>query len=160
MAKREFGHPNEMQKFVGQRLGSAYWVEVTQERINRFADATAIINGSMSTSSARRRTCRAARRSPTAFLTLSLIPMLSQQISHINNVRNGINYGCNKVRFTSPVPGPAPRGAPYQLLAADSMDGAACDSPIRLPSRSRDRSVRACVAETMSMSTQVGEARC
>lgn len=30
--------------------------------------------------------------------------MLSHQISHINNVRNGINYGCNKVRFTSPVP--------------------------------------------------------
>ena len=38
------------------------------------------------------------------FLTLSLIPMLNHQISHINNVRNGINYGCNKVRFTSPVP--------------------------------------------------------
>ena len=40
MAKREFGHPNEMQKYVGQEIGVSDWVEVTQERIDRFADAT------------------------------------------------------------------------------------------------------------------------
>ncbi len=40
MAKREFAHPNEMHKHVGQEIGVSDWVEVTQERINLFADAT------------------------------------------------------------------------------------------------------------------------
>ena len=40
MAKREFAHPNEMPKYVGQEIGVSDWVEVTQERINKFADAT------------------------------------------------------------------------------------------------------------------------
>ena len=55
------------------------------------------------------------------YLTLSLIPMLNHQISHINNVRNGINYGCNKVRFTSPVPAGAKVRARAKLIAADPM---------------------------------------
>ena len=60
------------------------------------------------------------------FLTLSLIPMLNHQISHINNVRNGINYGCNKVRFTSPVPAGSRVRARAKLIAADPMTRAAC----------------------------------
>ena len=40
MAKREFAHPNEMPKYVGQEIGVSDWVEVTQDRINKFADAT------------------------------------------------------------------------------------------------------------------------
>ena len=46
--------------------------------------------------------------------------MLNHQISHINNVRNGINYGCNKVRFTSPVPAGSRVRARAKLLAADA----------------------------------------
>ena len=52
-----------------------------------------------------------------------LIPMLNHQISHINNVRNGINYGCNKVRFTSPVPAGSKVRARAMLVAANPMTG-------------------------------------
>ena len=40
MAKREFSHPNEMHKHVGEEIGVSDWVEVTQERIDQFAEAT------------------------------------------------------------------------------------------------------------------------
>ena len=40
MAKREFAHPNEMHKYVGQEIGVSDWVEVSQDRINQFAEAT------------------------------------------------------------------------------------------------------------------------
>src|SRR5881227_1060083 len=40
MAKREFAHPNEMQKYVGQEIGVSDWVEVNQDRINQFTEAT------------------------------------------------------------------------------------------------------------------------
>jgi hypothetical protein len=84
------------------------------------------------------------------FLTLSLIPMLNHQISHINNVRNGINYGCNKVRFTSPVPaGSRVRAAPSCRRRSDGRRRRAADQPG--DHRDRGTGAPACVAETMSI---------
>ena len=104
MAKREFAHPNEMHKYVGQEIGVSDWVEVTQDRINQFADATGDHQWIHIDVERAKKDMPGGKTIAHGFLTLSLIPMLSHQISHINNVRNGINYGCNKVRFPSPVP--------------------------------------------------------
>ena len=104
MAKREFAHPNEMHKYVGQEIGVSDWVEVTQERINQFAEATGDHQWIHVDVERAKKDMPGGKTIAHGFLTLSLIPMLNHQISHINNVRNGINYGCNKVRFTSPVP--------------------------------------------------------
>ncbi len=65
--------------------------------------------------------------------------MLSHQISHINNVRNGINYGCNKVRFTSPVQAGSKVRARAKLIAADPMD----KGGVRLTNRGDHRNRRA-----------------
>ena len=123
MAKREFGHPNEMHKYVGQEIGVSDWVEITQERINRFADATGDHQWIHVDVERARKDMPGGKTIAHGFLTLSLIPMLNHQISHINNVRNGINYGCNKVRFTSPVPAGSKVRARTKLLAADPMEG-------------------------------------
>ena len=104
MAKREFAHPNEMHKYVGQEIGVSDWVEVSQERINLFADATGDHQWIHVDVERAKKDMPGGKTIAHGFLTLSLIPMLNHQISHINNVRNGINYGCNKVRFTRPVP--------------------------------------------------------
>ena len=104
MAKREFAHPNEMQKHVGEEIGVSDWVEITQERINLFAEATGDHQWIHCDVERAKKDMPGGKTIAHGFLTLSLIPMLNHEISHINNVRNGINYGCNKVRFTSPVP--------------------------------------------------------
>ncbi|MDP1910428.1 MAG: MaoC family dehydratase, partial [Hyphomicrobium sp.] len=85
------------------------------------------------------------------FLTLSLIPMLNHQISHINNVRNGVNYGCNKVRFTSPVPAGSRVRARAKQIAAYPMDkgGERLTKHITIELESQERP--ACIAETMSI---------
>ena len=123
MAKREFAHPNEMQKYVGQEIGVSDWVEVSQDRINQFAEATGDHQWIHVDVERAKKDMPGGKTIAHGFLTLSLIPMLNHQISHINNVRNGINYGCNKVRFTSPVPAGAKVRARTKLLAADPMDG-------------------------------------
>ncbi len=66
-------------------------------------------------------------------------------------MRNGINYGCNKVRFTSPVPAGAKVRARAKLIAADPMDkgGVRSDQPGHHRDRGQERP--ACVAETMSI---------
>ena len=103
MAKREFAHPNEMQKYVGQEIGVSDWVEISQERIDQFAEATGDHQWIHVDVERAKKDMPGGKTIAHGYLTLSLIPMLNHQISHINNVRNGINYGCNKVRFTSPV---------------------------------------------------------
>lgn len=151
MAKREFAHPNEMQKYVGQEIGVSDWVEITQERINLFADATGDHQWIHVDVERAKKDMPGGKTIAHGFLTLSLVPMLSQQISHINNVRNGINYGCNKVRFTSPVQAGSKVRARAKLIAAEPMDkgGVRLTNQVTIEIEGQERP--ACVAETMSI---------
>ncbi len=151
MAKREFSHPSEMQRHVGEEIGVSDWVEITQERINLFADATGDHQWIHIDVERAKKDMPGGKTIAHGFLTLSLIPMLSQQISHINNVRNGINYGCNKVRFTSPVQAGSKVRARAKLIAADPMDkgGVRLTNQVTIEIEGQDRP--ACVAETMSI---------
>ncbi len=151
MAKREFSHPSEMQKHVGEEIGLSDWVEITQERINLFADATGDHQWIHVDVERAKKDMPGGKTIAHGFLTLSLIPMLSQQISHINNVRNGINYGCNKVRFTSPVQAGSKVRARAKLIAADPMDkgGVRLTNQVTIEIEGQERP--ACVAETMSI---------
>jgi len=151
MAKREFAHPNEMQNYVGQEIGVSDWVEITQERINLFADATGDHQWIHVDVERAKKDMPGGKTIAHGFLTLSLVPMLSQQISHINNVRNGINYGCNKVRFTSPVQAGSKVRARAKLIAAEPMDkgGVRLTNQVTIEIEGQERP--ACVAETMSI---------
>ena len=86
---------------VGQEVGVSDWLQITQERVNQFADATGDhqwIHVDVE---------RAMREigGPIAhgYLTLSLIPFLSAGMLPVKGVTRGINYGSDKVRFTSMV---------------------------------------------------------
>lgn len=151
MARREFAHPNEMHKYVGQEIGVSDWVAITQERIDQFAEATGDHQWIHVDVERARKDMPGGKTIAHGFLTLSLIPMLNHQISHINNVRNGINYGCNKVRFVNPVQAGSRVRARARLLAADPRD----DGGVRLTNEMtieiEGQEKPACVAETMSI---------
>ena len=151
MAKREFAHPSEMKKHVGEEIGVSDWVEITQERINLFADATGDHQWIHVDVERAKKDMPGGKTIAHGFLTLSLIPMLNSQISHINNVRNGINYGCNKVRFTSPVQAGSRVRPRAKLIAADPMDkgGVRLTNQVTIEIEGQERP--ACVAETMSI---------
>src|SRR6476646_6907519 len=88
---------------VGEHLGYSDWVEITQDQVNRFADATGDhqwIHVDVERAKA------GPFGGPIAhgYLTLSLGPVLLPQIMRVNGVAMGVNYGTNKVRFPSPVP--------------------------------------------------------
>ena len=91
----------DLSDIVGQEVGVSDWLEVTQERVNLFADATGDhqwIHVDVE---------RANREigGPIAhgYLTLSLIPHLSEGLMPVRGVTRGINYGSDKVRFTNMV---------------------------------------------------------
>lgn len=89
---------------MGQELGVSDWCEITQERISAFAQCTDDRQW-IHTDPA-----RAARESPFGstiahgFLTLSLSTHLASSAFRVEGVKMGINIGCNRVRFPSPVP--------------------------------------------------------
>ena len=89
---------------VGRTLGPTDWVEITQDRVNCFADATddhQWIHVDVE---------RAQRESPFkgpiahGYLTLSLVPHFMPQLLEVTGFSMGLNYGTEKVRFPSPVP--------------------------------------------------------
>ncbi|MGV9661814.1 MaoC family dehydratase [Nocardia niigatensis] len=93
----------ELEKAVGTHLGYSDWHTVTQEQIDRFAEATGdhqwihvdpvrAAAGPFGTTIAH------------GFLTLSLLPMLTASVYAVEGLSMGVNYGANKVRFPSPVP--------------------------------------------------------
>jgi acyl dehydratase len=96
--------PQELQAKVGQVIGTSDWFEVSQERINKFAEATGdfqFIHVDL----------EKAKQTPFGgtiahgFLTLSLIPVLGAMTegARVSDVKMGVNYGGNKTRFISPV---------------------------------------------------------
>src|SRR3954468_21484150 len=104
MAKREFAHPNEMRKHVGQEIGVSDWVEITQARINQFAEATGDHQWIHVDVERAKRDMPGGKTIAHGFLTLSLIAGLAHQTHEIHGRSRGINYGSDRVRFTSPVP--------------------------------------------------------
>ena len=112
-----------VQGLVGQHLGYSEWVEITQEQVNRFAEATGDHQWIHTDPE------RAAKESPFGgpiahgYLTLSLLPMLVPQIVDITGFRMGVNYGTEKVRFPAPVPVGSRVRAGAALEAATPFDG-------------------------------------
>ena len=93
-----------LKDLVGQHLGYSETMEITQERVNLFADATG--DHQWIHVDVERATAESPFGGPIAhgYLTLSLGPVLVPQVIRVEGVKMAVNYGCEKVRFPSPVP--------------------------------------------------------
>lgn len=96
--------PQDLQAKVGETIGTSEWVEVSQERINQFADATGD-HQFIHIDEEKAKMTPFGGTIAHGFLTLSLIPMLraKSDCPRPDGVKMGVNYGGNKVRFLAPV---------------------------------------------------------
>ncbi len=123
MAPRIVQGKAELVTLVGEHLGYSDWMEITQERVNQFADATGDHQWIHIDAE------RAKKESPFGgpiahgYLTLSLAPVLLPQVMITTGFKMGVNYGANKVRFMSPVPVGAKLRAGVKVLAVDEIPG-------------------------------------
>jgi acyl dehydratase len=120
---RVFNGADELKAAVGEQLGTSDWVTVEQKQIDTFAEATGdhqwihvdaekAKNGPFGGTIAH------------GYLTLSLLPVFSAQVYKVENVKMGINYGLNKVRFTSPVPVNSRLRGSFELLEVSEVKDA------------------------------------
>ena len=103
MGKLIINSYDEFASHLGEVLGTSDWQEVTQERINLFADAT--LDHQWIHVDVERAKVESPYKSTIAhgYLTLSLLPHLWNEIIEVNNLKMMVNYGMDKMRFGQPV---------------------------------------------------------
>ena len=103
---------------VGDRFGPSSWVEITQKRIDRFAEATGDEQW-IHVDPERAKSGPFGGTIAHGYLTLSLLAKFVGEIYAIEGVRMAVNYGANKLRFPSPVPAGASVRAGVELLSVE-----------------------------------------
>jgi acyl dehydratase len=147
MSARTINGVDEMKALVGEHLGYSPYVEITQEQVNLFADATGDhqwIHIDVERAKA------GPFRGPIAhgYLTLSLGPSLYSQIVEISGFSMGVNYGTNKVRFPSPVPVGSRLRLGARLLSVDDIAGGV-QASVEFTFEVEGASKPSCVAEVV-----------
>jgi len=112
----------ELESRVGEEVGVSPWVEITQERIDTFARAIGDFQW-IHVDAERAKGSPFGRTIAHGFLTLSLLSHLSEQTFAFSDRRMGINYGLNRVRFTSPVPVGSRVRARFTLARLEKIEG-------------------------------------
>ena len=111
----------ELDSRVGQEVAVSPWVEIRQDRIDEFAKATGDFQW-IHVDQDRARQSPFGGTIAHGFLTLSLLPMLTEAAFTVTDRTMGINYGLNKVRFTSPVLVGSKIRARFTLIRLDKLD--------------------------------------
>jgi acyl dehydratase len=143
---REIANLAETKALVGQEVALSEWVEITQERINGFADATNDHQWIHVDAERCRRESPYGTTVAHGFLTLAMVPAMLQSALRLVDVGMAINYGLNKVRFPAPVPVGSRLRARLTILAVhDLADGAQIDWGVAIEREGGDKPV--CVAE-------------
>ena len=96
-------HFDNLEDLIGQKLGTSDWITLDQERIDKFAEATGDFQW-IHIDPERAKDLPIGGTIAHGYLTLSILPIMMQQILRVEGVGHGINYGSNKVRFTNQVP--------------------------------------------------------
>ena len=148
MTNKRYATLAELQALVGHDLGVSDWLQITQQRIDQFAEATGDHQW-IHVDPARAASGPYGTTVAHGFLTLSMIPVLSDTAFAVDDVRMGINYGLNRVRFPGPVRVNSRIRALFKLLAYEAIDGGAqlvTEASIEVEGSSKP----VCVAESVS----------
>lgn len=121
---RIFDGLQELTAAAGTELGTTAWMDIDQKRIGLFAEATGDHQW-IHTDPARAVDGPFGGTIAHGLLTLSLLPVLLNQLYRVDNVSMAVNYGLDKVRFPSPVPVGSRLAATARIASVESLEGAA-----------------------------------
>ena len=146
---KKFQTLSELLPLVGTEVVISDWITITQEQINRFAEATGDhqwIHVDVERAKAGPFGVPIAH----GFLTLSLLPRFFESSLTIVQVRMGVNYGLNKVRFLAPVPVNSRLRARMKLLACEAIDNDGKQLTWEVTVEREGASKSVCVAESIA----------
>ena len=104
MDMRVFSDFSEIKSAIGTEIGTSDWVEVTQERINQFAEATCDEQWIHVDQERAKQEMPNGRTIAHGLLSLALAPLFIRSVIGLKNLRNTLNYGADRIRYLAPVP--------------------------------------------------------
>ena len=144
-----FTSVTELEAAVGQQLGHSEWLDVDQDRIDTFADATGDHQW-IHVDAEKAATGPFGRTIAHGYLTLSLVPVLVSSVLAYDGWSTKINYGSDKVRFPAPVPVGSRVRASVQLVAVRAVPaGTQVTNKVTIEIEGTERP--ALVAETLTL---------
>jgi acyl dehydratase len=148
---RVFKDFDEMKKAVGTEVGVSDWVQVTQERIDRFAEATGDEQWIHVDVARAKRELPGRSTIAHGLLTLSLVPQFVRSTIGLEGIKNTLNYGANRIRYLTPVPAGSRLRARTSIVAAEDAppDGLRVTYGITIEIEGGQRP--ACVAEMLAI---------
>ena len=148
---RIFNGFDEIKAAVGTEIGASDWIEITQDRINKFAEATCDeqwIHVDLE---------RASQEMPGGktiahgLLSLSLAPMLIRSVMRVNGLKNTLNYGADRIRYLSPVPAGSKLRGRVTIAEAEDVPPAGLRVHYHLVVEIEGGPRPACVAELIAL---------
>lgn len=146
---RVFKTPHELKNCIGEDLGATDWLEIDQARINTFADATGDHQW-IHVDVEKAKSGPFGAPIAHGYLTASLANLFLPQLMEVQGTSMGVNYGCDKIRFPSPVTvGSRIRGTASITTVEETKDGGIqAKVTIIIEIEGKDRP--ACIIETIS----------
>jgi acyl dehydratase len=139
----------ELESRVGEEVGISPWFEIAQERIDLFARATEDFQW-IHVDPARAKDSPFGGTIAHGFLTLSMLPRLSESTFEFSDRKMGVNYGLNKVRFTAPVPAGARIRGRFVLAKYEKIEGNGVQTTWSVTMEREGGDKPVCVAEAIS----------
>ena len=101
---RIFNGFDEIRSAVGTEIGASEWIEITQQRIDKFADATCDEQWIHVDQERAKAELPGGRTIAHGLLSLSLAPMFIRSVMGLKGLKNTLNYGADRIRYLAPVP--------------------------------------------------------
>ena len=139
----------DLESQVGKEVGISPWVEMTQARIDEFAKATEDFQW-IHVDPKRAKDSPFGGTIAHGFLTLSMLPKLSESTFEFADRKMGVNYGMNRVRFTSPVPSGAKIRGRFVLAKYEKIDGNGVQTTWSVTIEREGGEKPVCVAESIA----------
>ncbi len=143
-----FESPLDLETAVGRKLGTSEWLIIDQDRINLFADATGDHQW-IHVDPEKAKSGPFGNTIAHGYLTLSLVNLFLPQIVDVRGISMGVNYGCDKVRFPSPVAVNSRLRGVGELLQVENINGGV-QATVRVSVEIDGSDRPACVVDTIS----------
>ena len=147
----QINSPHEIEKHLNKPLTPSDWYEVTQEKINFFAEATGDFQWIHVDVERAEKEMPEGKTIAHGYYMLSLIPMLSSQTAKINNSSRTLNYGSDKVRYINPVKVDSLVRLNRKIIKVNLMENGGYRMINRYEMEIKDAKKPAYIAETISL---------
>ena len=148
---RIFNGFDEIRSAVGTEVGASEWIEITQNRINKFAEATCDEQWIHVDQERARQELPGGRTIAHGLLSLSLAPMFIRSVMALKGLKNTLNYGADRIRYLSPVPAGSRLRGRTTIVEAEDVPPDGLRVSYRLVIEIEGGQRPACVAELIAL---------